>query len=105
MNIEDSAIVALVTGGNRGVGKAVFLRLADQGIHTVVAARSLEEGEKVSRHILKKGGSSEAVSLDVQSEVIIEVVVRRPSPPMGQQENTLLNGRFNHFEERIWKLT
>ena len=94
--------MGLVTRGNRGVGKAVCLRLADQGIHTAVAARSLEEGEKVSRQILKKGGSSEAVALDVQSAV---VVARRPSPPMGQQENTLLNGRFNHFEEKIWKLT
>jgi NAD(P)-dependent dehydrogenase (short-subunit alcohol dehydrogenase family) len=51
---------ALVTGGGRGIGRAVALRLAGAGAHVVVAGRTAAEVEETAR---AAGGT--AVVLDV----------------------------------------
>ncbi|MEO8299220.1 MAG: SDR family NAD(P)-dependent oxidoreductase [Burkholderiales bacterium] len=39
--MESTSKVAIVTGGSRGIGRAIALRLAARGMHVVVAARSM----------------------------------------------------------------
>src|SRR5512137_2682770 len=41
--------VALVTGGGRGIGKAITQRLAAAGAHVVIASRKLENLEATAR--------------------------------------------------------
>jgi NAD(P)-dependent dehydrogenase (short-subunit alcohol dehydrogenase family) len=47
--------VALVTGGSRGLGKAMALAFADAGADVVVASRKLENCQAVAREIEAKG--------------------------------------------------
>ena len=37
--------VALVTGGNRGIGLEVVRQLAEKGVRTILASRKLADGE------------------------------------------------------------
>jgi 3alpha(or 20beta)-hydroxysteroid dehydrogenase len=60
--------VALITGGSRGVGAAIGRRLASDGAHVVLAARSLEAGEAVVTDIKSRGGQAEFRVLDVTDE-------------------------------------
>lgn len=58
--------VALVTGGGRGIGRAVALRLARDGIAVVVNYRgSAEAAAEVVREIEAAGGRATAVGADV----------------------------------------
>jgi len=54
--------VALVTGGSRGLGKAIALQLADAGADLVVSSRKLPELEKTADEIRSMGRRSLAVS-------------------------------------------
>lgn len=60
--IDLSGKVALVTGGSRGLGKAISLGLADAGADVIVASRKLESCQTVAQAIRKKGRRALAVS-------------------------------------------
>ncbi|ONI47217.1 3-oxoacyl-[acyl-carrier-protein] reductase [Candidatus Epulonipiscium fishelsonii] len=62
--------VAVVTGGNRGIGKAIALAFAKQGAKVVIncsAEKSLETANKVVDEIASFGGEAFAFVADVSS--------------------------------------
>jgi NAD(P)-dependent dehydrogenase (short-subunit alcohol dehydrogenase family) len=67
--------VAIVTGGSRGIGRAIAERLADEGAHVVIADLNEEGGTAVSRAIGEGGGRAEFVRTDVTSRAEVERLV------------------------------
>jgi 3-oxoacyl-[acyl-carrier protein] reductase len=64
MNLKDK--VALVTGGDRGIGRAISLALADKGCKVVVNYRKNEdEALKTKRMIEEKGAEAMVVKFNV----------------------------------------
>jgi NAD(P)-dependent dehydrogenase (short-subunit alcohol dehydrogenase family) len=57
--------VVLVTGGSKGIGRAIALMLAEDGFDVAVAARSPEPLEKTAREIEERGRRALAVPTDV----------------------------------------
>ena len=58
--------VALVTGGSRGIGKAIALALADAGAAVAVNYRERsDEAEAVAAAIRKSGSRAEVFGADV----------------------------------------
>jgi NAD(P)-dependent dehydrogenase (short-subunit alcohol dehydrogenase family) len=66
MDVLPAKKIALVTGGNRGLGKDIALSLAEMGIGIVLTYRSnKEEGDQVAEQIRASGGTAVALQLDV----------------------------------------
>jgi 3-oxoacyl-[acyl-carrier protein] reductase len=64
---------ALVTGGSRGIGRAISCRLAQDGFHVIIAFRANRaEAEKVHAQIARDGGSSELCPFDVNDRSAAE---------------------------------
>jgi len=67
--------VAIVTGGGKGIGRAIALAFATEGATVVVAARSLLGLQKVVSEIQSKGGIAKAIQTDITIEKQVEEMV------------------------------
>jgi 3-oxoacyl-[acyl-carrier protein] reductase len=69
--------VALVTGGGRGIGKAISLRLAAEGtIIGVNYAQNAKAAEDVVTEIRTRGGKASALHFDVADEERVETAIK-----------------------------
>lgn len=69
--------VAIITGGSRGIGKAVASLFTREGANVVVAARDRSEIDKTVEELRKKGGRVEGVKADVSCwSDVIKVVMK-----------------------------
>lgn len=83
--------VAVVTGSSRGIGKALAIRLAQEGADVVVAAKSEQSSENLpgSIHetadaIRAQGGRALAVPTDVRSEEAVRGMIEQTVSEFGR---------------------
>lgn len=64
---------ALVTGGSRGLGRAVCLKLAQQGIPVIINYQSrIEAAEEVKETIVSNGGIAELLQFNVSDKTAVD---------------------------------
>ncbi len=69
--------VALVTGASRGIGQAISLKLAAEGIFVIATATSEAGAEATVAAIVAQGGSAQAVKLDVTNSADVEALFKK----------------------------
>lgn len=65
--------IALVTGGSRGIGKAICIKLASQGCHVIINYKSNQtEAENTLNEVVAAGGTGELLPFDCGNKNDIE---------------------------------
>ncbi len=69
--------VALVTGASRGIGQAIALKLAAEGIYVIATATSETGADATVAAITALGGAAQAVKLDVTNSADVEALFKK----------------------------
>src|SRR5450759_1223424 len=79
MDLGLSGRVALVTGANRGLGRAIAMRLAQEGMHVAIAARDRSRLDRVAEDIRALGVKALPIVADLSiteaADAVIEAVI------------------------------
>jgi NAD(P)-dependent dehydrogenase (short-subunit alcohol dehydrogenase family) len=68
--------IALVTGGNKGIGLETVRQLAREGVHVILASRDAAKGNAAAATLKGEGLSVEALTLDVTNAASIAAAVK-----------------------------
>jgi 3-oxoacyl-[acyl-carrier protein] reductase len=85
----------LVTGGSRGLGRAIALRLAEDGCAVVVAARDAEASHRVADEIVDRGGEALGVACDVRHREAVDAAVEAGVAAFGRLDILVGNAGIN----------
>src|SRR4051812_3533672 len=100
--------VALVTGGNTGIGKATAILFAQAGAQVVIAARRVDEGMQTVEEIRQAGGEAIFVRTDVAQATEVEALVRQTVTTYGRLDCAFNNagigggGLLHEVPEAEW---
>jgi NAD(P)-dependent dehydrogenase (short-subunit alcohol dehydrogenase family) len=101
---------ALVTGGGRGLGRAIALALAAEGAAVAVGARSTHEVDGVAGELRDAGYRALSVPLDVALDSSIDNAVRRVADDLGSVDILVNNagvvwplGRLLAVDPATWE--
>ncbi|MFB9318174.1 SDR family oxidoreductase [Cryptosporangium minutisporangium] len=81
--------IALVTGANKGIGRAAAEQLAALGMTVLLGARDPHRGEEAAAGIRAAGGDAHAVVLDVTDHAVVRAAAEQ------------IEARFGHLDVLI----
>lgn len=94
-NIDLTGKVALVTGGSRGLGRAMCLGLAEAGADVIVVSRKLENCEVVAEAIRDKGRRALPLAAHVGRTEDLDAVIAASHEAFGQIDILINNAGMN----------
>lgn len=101
---------AFVTGGSRGIGRAIVRRLAAEGYAVGINyLRSREAAEALAAEILGQGGRALAVRADVADREAVDAAVREVEEKLGpvtalvNNAGIAQNDLFQDTPEALWR--
>ncbi len=97
--------VAIVTGGSRGIGRALSIGLAESGASVVVASRNQEMLDGLVTEMTAKGLDAIAVRCDVSRLEDIDALVARTLRHFGRVDVLVNNAAINPLWKRAEALT
>jgi len=97
--------VAIVTGGSRGIGRAISFGLAASGAHVVVASRSRESVDSVAAEITALGQRADGIPADVSRLEDVERLVGEVKGRCGRIDVLVNNAGINPLFKRPEALT
>ena len=93
--------VALVTGGNSGLGRAVALLFAKEGAKIGISARREDEGRRVVEEIREAGGEAVFIKADVRMADDCANVVRQTVSAFGKLDIALNNAGVETYGNAV----
>ncbi len=100
-----SGKVAIITGGNRGIGKAISLAFAGEGARVVVVGRNKSRCNEVVDQITEEGGEAIGIQVDVASEADVARMAKQTRDKYRRIDILVNNAAVNLPYRAVTELT
>ena len=90
--------VALITGGNAGIGRAAAIEFAKQGAQVVVSGRREKEGHEVTAEIKALGGEAIFVKTDVSKASDVKAMIDQTLAKFGRLDFAFNNAGVEQLQ-------
>ncbi len=101
--------VAIVTGGSRGIGRAIAVGLAEAGANVVIAARKAGDLAETERLVRETGREALSVETNIRDAAALENLVKQATDAFGGIDVLVNNAATNpvfgpiaNVDERAW---
>ncbi|AEJ42415.1 SDR family oxidoreductase [Alicyclobacillus acidocaldarius] len=98
--------VALITGGDSGIGRAVAVAFAKEGADVVIAYRDEEsDAEETVQHVVRYGRRAQQLAFDVSNKAECDRVVQQAIAQFGKVDILVNNAARQHPQPSILDIT
>ena len=97
--------VAIVTGGNRGIGRAVVLAFAREGAKVAIVGRDKSRCDEVAAEVIKSGGTAIGIQADVSKEADVARMVQQTKEQFQHIDALVNNAGVNLPYRTVAELT
>jgi NAD(P)-dependent dehydrogenase (short-subunit alcohol dehydrogenase family) len=105
VNLSLDGKVAVITGGSKGIGRAIALAFAEHGASVAIAARGAEALEATRKDLEAQGGGVLAVQADVSEAADLERLHAEVSQAFGGVDVLVNNAATGDEGRELAKLT
>lgn len=101
--------IALVTGAGKGIGRAIAVALANEGVHLGLLARTAKDLEDLAAEITGKGVNCSVAVADVSNMQEVNSAVEKINKELGQVDILINNagiasfGKFLELQPAEWE--
>lgn len=96
--------VAIITGGASGIGEATAVLFANEGCSVVISDIDAEQGNRVYKSVVDKGGKAEFISHDVTSEDSWKMLITQVERNFGRLD-ILVNNAGIGFSKTLTEMS
>ena len=101
-----SGKVALITGGDSGIGRAVAVHFAREGADIAIVYRKEDEDAQVTRELVEeKGKKAILIKADIKDEEDCQAIVDQVMEELGHIDIVVNNAAIQRPQESIEKIT
>ncbi|GAC1567906.1 MAG: SDR family oxidoreductase [Ktedonobacteraceae bacterium] len=97
--------VAVITGGGRGIGRAIALAYAREGARLVLASRSVEGLEETQRMVAGEGGDALVLPTDISNVESVAALAQKAREHFGRVDILVNNSGIAGPTAPLWKIT
>ena len=94
-----SGQVAVITGSSRGIGRAIAIRMAEQGARVVISSRKLAACDEVAAEINAQHGAGRAIAVaaNISSKVALQGLIDQTMAAFGRIDTLVCNAASNPY--------
>lgn len=89
--------VCVVTGSSKGIGRAIAVRLAEQGAKVVVSSRKADACEIVAKEITDRGGEAAVIACNISRKEELRNLVDETNARWGRIDAVVCNAAINPY--------
>ena len=99
--------VALITGGDSGIGRAVALLYAQEGAKIVITSLEADsrDADDTVKEVQKLGGKATSIPGDIQNPEFCKTLVERTVAAYGSLDILVNNAAFQRYHEKLEEFT